>query len=200
MELLNILVKSVDTAVPYAVDTGGSSIDVSGCQTAAVQAICTVSSGTKGFTTASVNTTTNAITITAHGFLTGLGVVPTATAGTLPAPLVSGTTYYVIKVDADTIKLATSVVNALAGTAVDLTTVGVTGPFVLTVETANVDVILQQSIDGTNWFDLDTENVVAATNILFGVTNPTGRYLRLYVDITTGQITITSSVLGKGIV
>lgn len=44
--------------------------------------------------------------------------------GTLPAPLVAGTTYYVIKLTASTIKLATSLANALAGTAIDITTAG----------------------------------------------------------------------------
>jgi hypothetical protein len=77
----------------------------------------------KTFTNASVNTTANTITVVGHGYRTGVPHKYT-TAGTLPAPLVAGTTYYIIKVDADTVKVATSLVNAKAGTAIDLTTTG----------------------------------------------------------------------------
>lgn len=58
-------------------------------------------------------------------FITGdavqLQIGPT---GTLPAPLVAGTTYYVIAQGSGVVQLATSKANALAGTAIDLTTVG----------------------------------------------------------------------------
>lgn len=44
--------------------------------------------------------------------------------GTLPSPLVPGTVYYAIAQGSGLIKLATSLANALAGTAIDLTTTG----------------------------------------------------------------------------
>lgn len=44
--------------------------------------------------------------------------------GTVPAPLVAGTVYYVIAQGSGAIKLATSLANALAGTAINLTTTG----------------------------------------------------------------------------
>jgi len=46
------------------------------------------------------------------------------TDNTLPTPLVVGTTYYAIRVDATHIKVATSLANANAGIAIDLTDVG----------------------------------------------------------------------------
>ena len=46
------------------------------------------------------------------------------TTGVIPAPLVAGTVYYAIRVDATHIKVATTLTLALAGTAVDLTTQG----------------------------------------------------------------------------
>lgn len=46
------------------------------------------------------------------------------TTGTLPAPLVVDTDYFVIRVDADTFKVATSLANASAGTAVNITDTG----------------------------------------------------------------------------
>lgn len=55
-------------------------------------------------------------------------VNPFVSGSVLPAPLVAGTTYYVIAVTANTIKLATSAANAAVGTKIDLTTVG-TGLF-----------------------------------------------------------------------
>jgi len=47
------------------------------------------------------------------------------TTDTLPTPLVVGTTYYAIRVDATHIKVATSLANADAGIAINLTDVGV---------------------------------------------------------------------------
>lgn len=50
--------------------------------------------------------------------------VQVSTTTTLPAPLAAATDYYVIKVNDTTIKLATSYANAVAGTAIDITTTG----------------------------------------------------------------------------
>jgi hypothetical protein len=63
---------------------------------------------------------TDDITLTSHNFLTGDDVTLTTT-GTLPAGLSTGTDYYVIYVDANTIRLANSLANAYAGTQVDIT-------------------------------------------------------------------------------
>lgn len=85
----------------------------------------------QSFAAAAVTTATDQIAITAHGYQTGAIVTPTST-GTLPSgipgtpfPSVDGGVYvYVIRVDANNIKLATTLANALAGTAIDLTTQG----------------------------------------------------------------------------
>jgi len=68
--------------------------------------------------------TTDICTATAHGFETGDRVRVTTTAADLPAGLAVDTTYYVIKLTADTFKLASSDANATAGTAVDITDAG----------------------------------------------------------------------------
>ena len=75
----------------------------------------------KTFTT--VNTSTEEITLSAHGYYTGL-LGTLSTAGTLPTGFSTATDYYVIKVDDDTFKLATSLANAEAGTAIDITGAG----------------------------------------------------------------------------
>ncbi len=66
---------------------------------------------------------TDLCTATGHGLLTGDQVVCTTTT-TLPAGLATGTYYYVIKVSDNTFKLASSLANANAGTAVDITDTG----------------------------------------------------------------------------
>lgn len=66
------------------------------------------------------------ITITSHGFATGDRVVYSDGGGTAITGLTHATTYYVIRVDANTVKLATTYENAVkpTPTAVNLTAVG----------------------------------------------------------------------------
>lgn len=66
------------------------------------------------------------LTKVAHGLITGDGPVNVAASGggTLPTGLLSSGNYYVIYIDDDNIKLASSQANAYAGTAIDLTTDG----------------------------------------------------------------------------
>jgi hypothetical protein len=64
----------------------------------------------------------NTVTETTHGWITGDRVY--VYGSDLPAGLTTATTYYIIKVDANTYKLATTLANAVAGTAVDLTDFG----------------------------------------------------------------------------
>lgn len=69
------------------------------------------------FTSADVTTGTGNIAITGHGYITGAKVYPT-TAGTLPvnAGLVATTPVFIIRVDNNNIKLATTLANANANT------------------------------------------------------------------------------------
>lgn len=61
-------------------------------------------------------------------YVTGDAIkVEAALNGTLPAPLVEDTTYYVIQLGSGLIQLATSKVNAKNGTFIDLTDVGTSG-------------------------------------------------------------------------
>ena len=77
---------------------------------------------TKSFNTeTSVSSSNETITIEAHGYLTGDAVQYSNESGTNLSGLTSGTTYYVIKVNGNTFKLATSSSNASAGTAINIT-------------------------------------------------------------------------------
>lgn len=75
--------------------------------------------------------TTDICTAAAHGFETGDRVQVSTSAADLPAGLSASTTYYVIKLTADTFKLATTDALATAGTAVDITDAG-TGTHTIT--------------------------------------------------------------------
>jgi len=72
-----------------------------------------------------VNTTSEVITIGSHWFSTGDKVMYSTGGGTVIGGLVNNTMYYVIKSTSTSIKLASSYSNALAGTAVNITSAGV---------------------------------------------------------------------------
>lgn len=75
---------------------------------------------------------TSTFTAAATDICTAAGTIPTytgtevtvSTGGTLPTGLAASTTYYMIYQTATTFKLASSLANALAGTAVDITDTG----------------------------------------------------------------------------
>lgn len=70
-----------------------------------------------------VDTSTNVITFANHGFYTGLKVRLT-TLSALPSPLAVDTDYWVIKVDDNKFKIASTFANAVGGTEIDLTSTG----------------------------------------------------------------------------
>jgi len=71
-----------------------------------------------------VNITTETINLPSHGFGNGKAVVYHSNGGTAIGNLTDGVTYYVIKVDADNIKLATTYTNAIAGSVINLSSLG----------------------------------------------------------------------------
>ncbi len=94
------------------------------------------------FLPAAVDISANTLSIPANGYVTGDKIKLSGT-GTAPGGLVFGTVYYAISVDVDTIKLATSLSNARANVAIDITTIG-TGTFTAKVATteANRDTVV----------------------------------------------------------
>lgn len=104
------------------------------------------------FVDGDVNTGTDAIAETAHGMLSGAGPFRLSnTGGALPTAtpaLAVDTNYWIIAVDADHYKLAISKANALAGTAIDITSAAGGGTHTL-LRAAN-DVIVAQLVQGLN--------------------------------------------------
>ncbi len=141
----------------------------------------------------------NTITITAHGYTTGLKVALTGT--NLPTGL-SATNYWVIRVDADTIKLASSLANAVAGTAVHITGQGTTADATLTPATLSQVVKLQESNDGVTFFDVSgvTVTISSGGNTLWQITQPATAYHKFVVTPTSGALTLDVIVCARAIV
>jgi len=97
----------------------------------------------KAFTV--VSPPTAALTISASAldttsFFNGTPVTVSAASGTLPNPLNSSTTYFATNINLSgngTIQLATTVANAIVGTAITLTNSGTGGPFFVTITLPN---------------------------------------------------------------
>lgn len=147
-----------------------------------------------------IDVTANSVSIPTHGLSEGLKVTLTTT-GTLPAGLATATPYYLIIVDDDNVKFASSLANALAGTAVDITTEGSSaGVNTVVVAALAGSFVMRGSLDGDVWFDISASQTISSeTEYLFSLTSPTVRYLALGVDIDSGQLTVDQTYLGKGL-
>jgi hypothetical protein len=122
-----------------------------------------VTPSNKGFASTDVSVADDTITVTGHGFMTGLLVTLTTTGG-LPTGLSTSTNYYVIVVDSATIKLATSQSNAAAGTAINITGAGTGNSTIVVTAVVAGAIKLQKSdepfkLNGplpteSSWFDI----------------------------------------------
>jgi microcystin-dependent protein len=85
------------------------------------------------FDDADVNTTSNQITVASNTdrWITGMPVLFNVLTGSIGG-LSNGATYYVIRVSATLIALASTLANAVAGTAIDITSVGSPSTFKIT--------------------------------------------------------------------
>lgn len=101
---------------------------------------------------------TDVCTAVAHGLVTGDGPFQlTTSAADLPDGLLTATDYWIIKLDADTFKLATSLALALAGTPVDILDAG-TGTHTIADTASTVRPSDPFTVTGSaagNWFALD---------------------------------------------
>lgn len=148
------------------------------------------------------------IHIASHGLTKALPVLYSAAGGGVIGGLTNQTTYYAIAVDANNIKLATSKVNAVAGTGIVVTSTStqlVAHTFTLAplAITGTPSFKWQVSNDNSSWDDLAVSSVTvssysnppATTIWAFG---PIGtRYLRLNVVApTTGGLYLNVRLIG----
>ena len=95
-----------------------------------------------------VNHSADTITINNHRFLTGSRVTYTNGGGGNITGLATGTVYFVIKVDHNTIKLATTAVRAASGTAINITGTGTGTGHTLSVAFDGVNTKFVATYDG----------------------------------------------------
>lgn len=153
--------------------------------------------------TYAVNTPT--ITVTSHGYATGLGVLY-STGDVAITGLTNQTTYYVGVIDANHIGLATTTARASSGQFVVLASSVANGQhtFTLTPEviTGSPSWAWQESNDNSNWSTINVSSITFASPYTtassfwdFGQINP--KYLRLSIKApTTGCVNIRA--VGNG--
>lgn len=142
----------------------------------------------------------NTITITAHGFNTGLKVALSGT--NLPTGL-SATNYWIIVIDANTVSVASSLVNAVAGTAVHITGAGTTSDAALTPASLSVVFKLQQgNVLGGTYYDVsgDTVTITGSGSTFWAIASPPAAYHNFLLTPTTGAVNITVTTCSRAIV
>lgn len=198
---LNLIEKTITMSSAYsAADTNVIDAGFSGGDSFSATISATVDTpGAKTFLAAAVTVDpVNTLTVTAHGYTAGLKL-QISNPGTLPVGLSAITDYFVIVVNANTIQLATTLANALAGTAVVITGIGVGTNTLTPTSIAGGSVKLQQSNDNSNWTDLGSATNITATGVVYlEKDRPTSRYIRLYLTLTAGHISLSSAILVKG--
>ena len=133
----------------------------------------------------SVSTTNNTITISTHGLSTFDRAKYDRNSQTAIGGLSDGTEYYVIKVDANTFKLATNYANALAGTAISLTSVtgSTTQKFNFTTHSSNPVLAIRDYLTNTVYGmktgtdeinDTNFQTVANTCDESVSITNPSG--------------------------
>lgn len=121
------------------------------------------------------------LTITAHGLSTGDGPFQATTTTTLPDGIAAATNYWVIVVDDDTLQLAASYADALAGTEVTF------------------------DDDGTGTHTLTSTGAVDTTGDTFVVNNPAGFYAgslvfaKGFTNTANNGLHLASSVTGAAV-
>lgn len=140
--------------------------------------------------TAPTNVGTNQVTVTNHGYVTGLSCSLTKTGASFPTGLAASTIYYIVVVNANTLSFATTLANAVAASPTLVPITSATGSSTVTINVATSAVTAsgswmqdiglsrwgigagQPHIEGTSvpGYTLSTNlQVQIATNGVFGV-------------------------------
>lgn len=196
MKFFQTLTTESTSVVTSSVTTTASDVTNSG--SIAVASVITVDTNAAGTYNAS-SLTANQLTVTAHGWKTGVKGQMT-TANTLPTGLATSTDYFVIVVNANTVKFATSYANAIAGTAISLSGGVSTSVFTPTsLAGGTVQAQWSNTNVSTDWINIGSATSIT-TSVNFGVTvdRPAYKYLRLTFTITAGSLTAaTTSVINQ---
>lgn len=154
------------------------------------------------FASSAVDTTTDEITISGHGFTTGQSPpMFVANSATLPTPLTTNTPYWPVVVDANHIRLATTLPKALAGDYIDITAVGSGTNTLSKGWAAYLTITESHTVPGVGPYTVTVGNASAFVNdnnVTIGgvaLTKVTGAPAanQYSVDITTGVYTFNSA-------
>lgn len=206
-QMLNLIDKEIQSADVFVQANNLAGVEITGVDRFSISPVIASTVGVaKSFASTAVDTTADTITIVAHGFLTG-EVGQFTTDDTLPTGLSLSTDYYVIKVDADTIKVASSLNNANSGTPVNITAQGSGNDTFTPVALATCSVKLQKSNNNSDWSDetaITGQDVVTVTitttgQIWLEKTCPKAKFYRLAYAIAKGKLTVTTRMCGRGL-
>lgn len=151
--------------------------------------------------TFTANSGTSVFTATAHGFLTGLKLQVSNSGGALPSGLSAVTDYFVIAIDANTFKLAISLVNAKAGTNLTISTNGTGTQTATPTAIAGGTAQLAASVDGVQPYVPVTgssQNITATGNLIFDVSTRNYSYVQVQYTLTAGQISVIQNTQTNG--
>jgi hypothetical protein len=212
MPSLLVLKQLTQTISNITGTTYGDPIPLNGAMTVAVQSAVDVNTpSNKTFAAAAVDIGTDTITLTAHGYPTGLKV-QISNPGTLPTGISPTTDYFVISLTANTFQLASTLADAIATPAVPIdisaqgsgtNTVGVTA-------LAGANVKLQVTNDpntpdaSTIWSDVASATSITVdanfylSQTMSSTVPPTGNWTRIAYTLTAGSLSTVNEVVVKG--
>lgn len=146
-----------------------------------------------------INLDDDTVTIPSHGFSTGFKVRLTTT-GTLPAPLLTATDYFIIVIDDNTIQFAATVDDAIAGIPIDLTDEGSNAAVdtVTGVALSGANFKIYKSNNGTDWGLVETQNITVDGKTFFEDTVISYGFLKVTKSITAGVVDLAAYTLVVG--
>ncbi|NJO18756.1 MAG: hypothetical protein HC838_00020 [Spirulinaceae cyanobacterium RM2_2_10] len=166
-----------------------------------LQAVYDVQAPTaKTFDADEVDVANDSVSVPNHGYTTGFKVQLTST-GTLPGGLATSTDYFLIVVDANTLKFATSLANAIAGTAINITNQGSGGAVntITGVALAGASVTFRKSNDGVNWIDIQAATAITVDgSVMIEQPNVSYRYVKAVKALTSGQVDLKGLICVLG--
>lgn len=174
-----------------------SVIDASQASSMVITAVVDVNTPASGTFTASA--TTDLLTQTAHGYHTGLVLQVSNSGGALPTGLSASTNYYVIRNDADTYYLATSLVNVNARSHIDITNAGSGTQTATPTALASGQFIVQGSYDQAVFYNVPNQTITISADATIGPLEVD--YLRypfyyIYATLASGMFQFTTLQVG----
>lgn len=142
----------------------------------------------------------SSVTLDAASYATGL-LVQLTTTGTLPAPLLPATDYFLIVVDAATVQFAETLEGALAGTFIELSDEG-SDDAVATVTPealSGATITYQKSNDGENWANIQAATAVTTDGSeIISQENVSYRYFKVVKAMDAGVFDLNCNILVIG--